>query len=77
MSMTKENEYEYKIVSEVSAPTFYDIETNKVLGQECDEEVQAYWVVLYNKTESYIEEWVDRFYDVDNAQRFLDNMENK
>lgn len=72
--MNKDFEYEYKIVSEVSAPTFYDVETNKVLEESCDQDTQCYWVVIYNKAEGIIEEWLDRFYDLDNAQRFLDNI---
>lgn len=75
--MNKDFEYEYKVVSEVSAPTFYDIETNKILGQECDEDVQAYWVVVYDKTQGYIEEWVDRFYDVEEAKRFMASMKRQ
>ena len=67
-------EFEYRIVREVSAPTFYDVETNKVLEESSDQDTQAYWVVIYNKTEGIIEEWLDRFYDLDNAQRFLDNI---
>lgn len=62
-----ENKLEYRIVSEVSAPSYYDTTTNELLGEESDEEVQAYWVVTYNPKEKYIEEWIDRFYDEDQA----------
>lgn len=69
------NKLEYRIVSEVSAPRFYDIDTNELLGEECDDDVQAYWVVSYNPEERYIEEWIDRFYDVELARDFKNKME--
>lgn len=75
--MHKEYEYEYKVASEVSAPIYYDVETGKVLEQSSEDSTQGFWVVCYNKTEGYIEEWLERFDSVDEAQRFLDNMENK
>ena len=68
---------QYKVVSEVSAPKFYDIETGEILGQECDDDVQAYWVVSYDPEQHLIKEWIDRFYDDERAKDFQLHLELK
>lgn len=50
----------YKVVSEWAAPTYYDIDTNKELYDECNASIQALWVVSYDNHE--IIEWLERFY---------------
>lgn len=67
----------YRVVEEVSAPTFYDVETNDKLDEYCDEEVQAYWVVLYDNEERYIVEYVDRFYDEELAIAYKKKLEKE
>lgn len=52
----------YKVVSEWSAPTYYDLDTNKELYDECDASIQALWVVSYDEDEHEIIEWLERFY---------------
>lgn len=52
----------YKVVSEWSAPTYYDINTNEQLYDECDASEQALWVVSYDTQEKEIVEWLERFY---------------
>ena len=52
----------YKLVSEWSAPTFYDYETNEVLYDECDASEQALWVVSYDTDNKEIIEWLERYY---------------
>lgn len=52
----------YKVVSEWAAPTYYDIDTNKELYDECDASIQALWVVSYDEDEHEIIEWLERFY---------------
>lgn len=52
----------YKVVSEWAAPTYYDIDTNEELFDECDASVQALWVVSYDPEEHEIIEWLERFY---------------
>ena len=51
----------YKVVSEWAAPTYYDIDTNEELYDECDASVQALWVVSYDEDEHEIIEWLERF----------------
>lgn len=68
------NKLEYRIVNEVSRPRYYDFETGKLLGEDGSEDTQAYWVVIYNTKTEKIDEWVNRFDDPDDAQRFIDNM---
>lgn len=52
----------YKVVSEWSAPTYYDIDTNKQVYDECDASIQALWVVSYDTKEHEVVEWLERFY---------------
>lgn len=52
----------YKVAEEWSAPTFYDIDTNEVLDDECNASVQALWVASYDPEEHEIIEWLERFY---------------
>ena len=52
----------YKVVSEWSAPTFYDLDTNKELYDECEASIQALWVMSYDEDEHEIIEWLERFY---------------
>lgn len=58
-----ENNIIYKVVSEWSAPTYYDVDTNEVLYDECDASVRAYWVVSYDTEAHEIVEWLECFYD--------------
>lgn len=51
----------YKVVSEWAAPTYYDIDTNEELYNECDASIQALWVVSYDEDEHEIIEWLERF----------------
>ena len=52
----------YKVVSEWSAPTYYDLDTNEELYDECDASEQALWVVSYDTEDKEIIEWLERFY---------------
>lgn len=52
----------YKVVEEWSAPTYQDIDTHKVLYDECNASVQALWVVSYDPEEHELIEWLERFY---------------
>ena len=52
----------YKVVSEWSAPTYYDIDTNERLWDECDASEQCLWIVSYDEDTNEIEEWLERFY---------------
>ena len=52
----------YKVVSEWSAPTYYDLDTNEELYNECDAMEQALWVVSYDTEEHEVVEWLERFY---------------
>lgn len=52
----------YKVLSEWSAPTYYDIDTNEEVFDECQASVQALWVVSYDTETGEIEEWLERFY---------------
>lgn len=52
----------YRVVSEWSAPTYYDIDTNEELFDECDASIQALWIVSYDEDEHEIIEWLERFY---------------
>lgn len=52
----------YKVVSEWSAPTYYDIDTNKKLCDECDASEQCLWIVSYDEDDDEIVEWLERFY---------------
>lgn len=52
----------YKVVEEWSAPTYQDIDTQKVLYDECNASVQALWVISYDTEEHEIIEWLERFY---------------
>lgn len=58
----------YKVVSEWAAPTFYDIDTNEELFDECDASIQALWVVSYDPKEHEIIEWLERFYANEEAE---------
>ena len=51
----------YKVVSEWSAPTYYDLDTNEELYDECDASEQALWVVSYDTKEKEIIEWLERY----------------
>lgn len=53
---------QYRVVSEWAAPTYYDIDTNEELFDECDASIQALWVVSYDEDEHEIIEWLERFY---------------
>lgn len=52
----------YKVVSEWSAPTFYDIDTNEELYNECDASEQCLWVISYDTDEHEVVEWLERYY---------------
>lgn len=52
---------EYKIVAEYSAPTFYDIKNGEELYDECDAQVQAYWVISYDTESDEVVEWLERY----------------
>lgn len=68
----------YKVVSEWSAPTYYDIDTNEELYDECDASIQALWVVSYDEDEHEIVEWLERFaIDEDSKAVDLANELNK
>ena len=58
----------YIVVAEYSAPTFYNVETDKIVYSQTDEDVQAYWVVSLDENGD-IEEWIDRFYDEAHAKQ--------
>lgn len=68
----------YKVVSEWAAPTYYDIDTNEELYDECDASIQALWVVSYDEDEHEIIEWLERFtIDEDSKAVELANELNK
>lgn len=65
----------YRVVYEYSAPTFYDYDTDDELYDECQASIQCYWVVSYDEKNREIIEWVDRFYDVENAKKYIEKLE--
>ena len=68
-------ELEYKILTEWAAPTFYDYKTNHVVCESGEEELQAYWVVSWDKeNESF--EWLERFSTISEAEKYLENIKS-
>ena len=62
---------EYKIVEERGAPTYYDIETGKVLYESGEDGLMSYWVVLYNTEEQDIEEFIETFPNEQKAKEYM------
>ena len=64
---------EYKIVYEYSAPTFYDIETNEELYDECQASNQRLWVVSYDTENKEIVDWLMDFmlHEEDKANDYI------
>ena len=52
----------YKVVSEWAAPTYYDIDTNEELYDECDVSEQCLWIISYDTDEHEVVEWLERYY---------------
>lgn len=52
----------YKVAEEWAAPTFYELGTRKELYDECDQSIQALWVISYDTEENEVVEWLERFY---------------
>jgi hypothetical protein len=52
----------YKVAEEWAAPTFYELGTRKELYDECDQSIQALWVISYDTEEDEVVEWLERFY---------------
>lgn len=68
---------EYKAVYEYSAPTFYDVDTDKELYDECDAGVQCYWVVSWDTEEKEIIEWLERYVDAEEAIKVAKELNEK
>lgn len=64
---------EYKIVEEFAAPTYYDVATGKKLWETCDESSQGYWVVSYDPINEEIEEWIELFPTIADAEQYIHN----
>ena len=69
----------YKVVSEWSSPTYYDVGTNEELYNECSGSEQCLWVVTYDTDSHEIEEWVERFevFEEEQAQAMADELNNR
>lgn len=67
----------YRIVSEYSAPTFYDIDTNEELYDECQADNQRLWVVSYDEENKEIIEWLMDFmlHEEDKARDYIKELE--
>lgn len=53
---------EYRVVEEWAAPIYYDYDTGEELYDECDSSRQRLWVVIYDKDEHEIVEWVEEYF---------------
>lgn len=67
----------YKVVEEWSAPTFYDIDTNEELYDECQANNQRLWVVSYDKDNKEIIDWLMDFmlHEEDKARKYIKELE--
>ena len=67
----------YRIVSEYSAPTFYDIDTNEELYDECSANNQRLWVVSYDEEQGEIIDWLMDFmlHEEDKARDYIKDLE--
>lgn len=67
----------YRIVSEYSAPTFYDIDTNEELYDECQAYNQRLWVVSYDEENKEIIDWLMDFmlHEEDKARDYIKELE--
>lgn len=63
----------YKIVAEWAAPTYYDLDTNAELYDECDSSCQRLWVVSYDEENKEIIEWLEDFmlHEKDKARDYI------
>lgn len=69
----------YRIVSEYSAPTFYDIDTNEDLYDECQASNQRLWVVSYDEENKEIIDWLMDFmlHEEDKARDYIKELNEK
>lgn len=69
----------YKVVEEWAAPTFYDIDTNEELYDECDSSCQRLWVVSYDEENKEIIEWLMDFmlHEEDKARDYIKELEER
>lgn len=67
----------YRIVSEYSAPTFYDIDTNEELYDECQGSPQRLWVVSYDEENKEVIDWLMDFmlHEEDKAREYIKELE--
>lgn len=77
--MRKEMSMEYRIVSEYSAPVFYDIYTNEELYDECCASNQRLWVVSYDTKQGEIIDWIMDFmlHEEDKARDYIEDLQKK
>lgn len=59
----------YMVVDEFSTPSYFVHNTDELLYDSCDANVQTLWLVGYDEEEKEIIEWVERYriYDDDKA----------
>lgn len=67
----------YRLVYEYSAPTFYDVETEEELFDECQASPQRYWVVSYDEEQGEIVDWIMDFmlHEEDKARAYIKGLE--
>lgn len=64
---------EYRLVYEYSAPTFYDVDTDEELFDECQGNNQRFWVVSYDTENKEIVDWLMDFmlHEEDKARDYI------
>ncbi len=67
----------YRLVYEYSAPTFYDVETEEELFDECQASPQRLWVVSYDEENKEIVDWLMDFmlHEEDKARDYIKESE--
>ena len=70
---------EYRLVYEYSAPTFYDVDTDEELFDECQANNQRFWVVSYDTENKEIVDWLMDFmlHEEDKARDYIKELKGE